>query len=120
MLQLFHDGVTYHIEISPMICSVNQWTGFYMIRTSVMKELNPFYLFPLFRFFSAFFSKCCNNGTQQTFTCSKSANRNTMFKVNNNLKTPERRHRGHSGIFIVHFEYISLLFLVFLMLTLNK
>ena len=30
----------YHIETSPLICFVNQWTGFYMTRTSVMKELN--------------------------------------------------------------------------------
>ena len=29
----------YHIEISPLICRANQWTGFYMIGTSVMKEL---------------------------------------------------------------------------------
>ena len=28
-----------HIETSPLICRANQWTGFYMIRTSVMKEL---------------------------------------------------------------------------------
>ena len=27
------------IETSPLICSANQWTGFYMIGTSVMKEL---------------------------------------------------------------------------------
>ena len=37
--QLFHDGGSYHIETSPFICSANQWTGFYMIGTSVMKEL---------------------------------------------------------------------------------
>ena len=30
----------YHIKISPLICSVNQLTGFYMIRTSVMRDLN--------------------------------------------------------------------------------
>ena len=36
---LFHDGGPHHIETSPLICSVNQGTGFYMIRTSVMKEL---------------------------------------------------------------------------------
>ena len=29
----------YHVEISPLICRANQWTGFYMIGTSVMKEL---------------------------------------------------------------------------------
>ena len=39
MIQLFHDGDRYHIETSPLICSANQWTGFYMITASVMKEL---------------------------------------------------------------------------------
>ena len=38
-----HDGGRYHIETSPLIYSANQWTGFYMIKVSVMKELNmPF------------------------------------------------------------------------------
>ena len=31
----------YHIETSPLICSANQLTGFYMTETSVMKELPP-------------------------------------------------------------------------------
>ena len=35
----FHDGGRYHIETSPLICSANQWTGFYMITASVMKGL---------------------------------------------------------------------------------
>ena len=34
-----HDGGRYHIETSPLICSANQWTGFYMISASVMKGL---------------------------------------------------------------------------------
>ena len=38
--KLFHDGDPYHIETSPLIYFSNQWTGFYMIATSVMKELN--------------------------------------------------------------------------------
>ena len=29
----------YHIETSPLICSANQYTGFYMVEISVMKEL---------------------------------------------------------------------------------
>ena len=33
-------GGRYHIETSPLICSANQWTSFYMIWASVMKELN--------------------------------------------------------------------------------
>ena len=38
----FHDGGRYHIETSPLICSPNQWTGFYMITASVMKGLSEF------------------------------------------------------------------------------
>ena len=36
------------------------------------------------------------------------------------IKTPELRQRSLSGVFIVNFEHISHLFLVFLLLTLNK
>ena len=32
-------GGLYHIETSPLICSANQWTGFYITDTSVMKDL---------------------------------------------------------------------------------
>ena len=35
----FHDGGRYHIETSPLIFRANQWTGFYMITASAMKEL---------------------------------------------------------------------------------
>ena len=38
VILLFHDVSPYHIETSPLFCIANQWTGFYMIRTSVMKE----------------------------------------------------------------------------------
>ena len=34
----------YHIETSPLICSANQCTGFYMAETSVMKELTLWFL----------------------------------------------------------------------------
>ena len=37
---LFYDGGRYHIATSPLICTANHWTGFYMIMASVMKELN--------------------------------------------------------------------------------
>ena len=37
--QLFHVGGRYHIETSPLICSAIQWTSFYMITASVIKEL---------------------------------------------------------------------------------
>ena len=36
---LSHDGGPYHLETSPLICRANQWTGFYMPGTSIMKEL---------------------------------------------------------------------------------
>ena len=39
LLKLFHEGGPCHIETGPMICRANQWTDFYMIGTSVMKEL---------------------------------------------------------------------------------
>ena len=40
--QFFHEGDhPYHIETITLIFSASQWTGFYMIGTSVMKELNP-------------------------------------------------------------------------------
>ena len=55
-----------------------------------------------------------------------------MFKINNTntrtryeicskltIKIPERRQWGRSGIFIVNFEHISHLVLVFPLLTLN-
>ena len=36
------------------------------------------------------------------------------------IKIPERRHRCRSGVFIVNFEHILHLLLVFLLLTLNR
>ena len=43
--QLIHDGGRYHIETSPLICRADQWTSFYMITTSVMKDLKEISLF---------------------------------------------------------------------------
>ena len=40
----FHDGLTYHIETSPLIYSANQWTCFYVAGTCVMKELTEFHI----------------------------------------------------------------------------
>ena len=58
---------------------------------------------------------------------------NYILKVNNRntrarceiyskltIKTPERRHWRRSGVFIVNFEHISELVLVFLLLTLSR
>ena len=36
------------------------------------------------------------------------------------IKTPERHHWHRSGVFIVYFDHISHLALVFLLLTLNR
>ena len=36
--ELFLDGSSGPIETNPLICSANQWTGFYIIGTSVMKN----------------------------------------------------------------------------------
>ena len=38
-LTLSHYCGPYHRETSPLICRENQWTGLYMIETTVMKEL---------------------------------------------------------------------------------
>ena len=39
----FDDGGRYHIETSPLIWDVNQWTGFYMITASVTKGLKTIF-----------------------------------------------------------------------------
>ena len=41
-VSLIHERGPYHIETIPFICSVNEWTGFFMIGTSVMEELKHF------------------------------------------------------------------------------
>ena len=38
--QLFNDGGPYHVETSLLICEASRFTGFCMIGTSVIKELN--------------------------------------------------------------------------------
>ena len=39
LFNFFHDGGRYHIETIPLICSANQWTGFYVITASAVREL---------------------------------------------------------------------------------
>ena len=36
---LFYEQITHHIETSPLICSANQRTGFYVIGTSVIRKV---------------------------------------------------------------------------------
>ena len=38
--KLFNDGGSYNIKTSPLISRANQLTGFYVIGTSVMKQVN--------------------------------------------------------------------------------
>ena len=56
-IKLFHDGGCYHIETSPLISKANQWTGFYLITASVMKELNKCqnFIFLIFLYLSILF-----------------------------------------------------------------
>ena len=46
--------------------------------------------------------------------------KNCEICSNLTIKTQERCQWRRSGVFLVNFEYISQLFLVFLLLTLNK
>ena len=59
-----------------------------------------------------------------TFTCSKSTieslEHGVKYVPRLTIKTPEQRHLHCSSVFIVNFEHISNLFLVFLLLILNK
>ena len=59
---------------------------------------------------SIFFFKATNRNTGKR--CKKLATTTT--------KKTEQRQWGHSGVFIVNFEHISCLFLLFLLVTLNK
>ena len=59
--------------------------------------------------------------SQSAITCSNLNNRNTRTRCEISseliLKTPERRHWRRSVVFIVNFEHIPHLVLVFLLLT---
>ena len=54
-----------------------------------------------------------NTSAQLTITCSNS----TIQTLEKDIKFARRRR---SGVFIVNFEHVSQLFLVFLLLTFNK
>ena len=45
----------YHIETIPLICSANQWISFYMIGTSVTKELNKIKVIKWIKVFTWYF-----------------------------------------------------------------
>ena len=67
----FLDGGPYYIETSPFICRANQLTGFYMIRTSVMKEFNMLNLFYIHRLYSeSTWATQTGNQSRETRRCS--------------------------------------------------
>ena len=39
LILTLHDRGLYHVGTSPLICRADQWTGFYIITASIMKEL---------------------------------------------------------------------------------
>ena len=61
--------------------------------------------------------------TQKTFTCSKSTietlGKELIF-AKLTITTPEQRQSSRSNVFIVNFEHILHIFLVFLLLILSK
>ena len=63
-------------------------------------------------------------GTQSAFTCSKLTIKNTRTRCETfsklAVKTPERHQWHRSGVFIVNFEHILHLVLVFLLLILRR
>ena len=56
LFNTYHDRGPYQIETSQLISTANQWTGFYMIGSSVMKELAHF--ISMFSFISIIFQYC--------------------------------------------------------------
>ena len=60
-------------------------------------------------------------GTQLIFTCSKSTieiiEKGCEIYLKLTIETPERHHWRSSDVFIIDFEHISDLFLVFLLLV---
>ena len=67
--------------------------------------------------YSSFFLVQSNNG-QSTLTNGRNLLQVSVTMLT--IKTPERRHWYRSGAFIVISEYVSLIVLVFPLLTLNK
>ena len=66
----------------------------------------------------------CKMHSQSAIVCSKLTIENTRTRCEMSskltIKTPERRQWPCSGVFIVNFEDISHLVLVFLLLTLSR
>ena len=86
-----------------------------------------FFLFPL-HYWLSFYSEGIPTFTLHSqptlaITCSKltiETREQSEIYSKLTIRTPERRHWPRSGVFIVNFEHISHLLLVFLLLTLSR
>ena len=59
--EAFNDQCSHHIESSQFICSENQMTGFYMMETSVVKELSIYALRSFLRIIFKKIERCLKN-----------------------------------------------------------
>ena len=77
MLNSFMTGTVIIIETSPLICRANQWTSFYMITASVMKDLIGESALSVFsnRDYSLKFSRT------QPLTCNEEDVNRTVFRM---------------------------------------
>ena len=72
--------------------------------------------------------RCCNQGPCMKYTAciylfkGSDVSTRTLCEICSHLriKTPERRHWRRSGVFIVNFEHVSPIFLMFILLILNN
>ena len=71
---LFHDGGPYHIETSPLIYRANQWTSFYVIGASIMKELTLCGICPVQKIQYSFLDEGCFRKTFKLKRCLLSYN----------------------------------------------
>ena len=85
----FLDGSPYHIETSPLIYRANQWTGFYIIGTSVIRvkgvECCVKFRLPLL----SGFQNICNESTEFHFQNID----NQLCIIEQNLKNRPERSR---------------------------
>ena len=129
------DNLGIYEKVSVIQClHLSMWTDIVLTGTKSLKFrknetkiTKPFSYFPLplkiaTALLSAFQGNWLISTTQQTITCSK-LTIGTLEKIDMRskftIKTPERSQWSRSGVFIVNFEHISHLFLVFLLWTLS-
>ena len=114
---LFQDRGPYHIETSPLICSANQWNGFYMIMASVMNKLKQirlrYHLQSLLRIFN-----CCTDAETTDKNGNVSHNHHLLdcdvwsFYMGTNASFSLLFGRTTRAVFLIHF-FLHLFFLDF-------